>query len=107
MVDVVWQRSRVVPPRREERAVFKTAWSGRPSLPFFQDGISEKEQKMDTKSLEDIVAILNQKSEEYDLCGIEFTMEDAEDVAKLMADGKSKEEAIEEVLAEIRNVLEM
>ena len=62
---------------------------------------------MDAKTIEDIVAILNQKSEEYDLCGIEFTQEDAEDVSKLMAEGKSKEEAIEEVLDEIRTVLEM
>lgn len=44
---------------------------------------------MDTKTVEEIVAILNQKSEEYDLCGIEFTQEDAEDVSKLMAEGKS------------------
>ena len=64
---------------------------------------------MNTDYLKSLLDDLNAKANDsYDgLCGVELTLEDAETVAKFMSEGKTKDEAMTEVLDEIQNVLDM
>ena len=48
---------------------------------------------------------LDEKKRQYELDGVEITLEDATTVLNMMSDGLSKDEAIDEVLNDICNVL--
>lgn len=52
-----------------------------------------------------IFSDLNENAEQYDLCGVEFTLEDVDYVKSLMAEGTSYDDAIHECLTNIREVL--
>ena len=52
-----------------------------------------------------IFSDLNENAEQYDLCGVEFTLEDVDYVNSLIEAGKSYDDAIHECLTNIRDVL--
>jgi hypothetical protein len=52
-----------------------------------------------------IFSDLNENAKHYDLCGVEFTLEDVEYVTSLIEAGTSYDEAIHECLTNIREVL--
>ncbi len=52
-----------------------------------------------------IFSDLNENAEHYDLCGVEFTLEDVDYVKSLMEEGTSYDDAIHECLTNIREVL--
>lgn len=52
-----------------------------------------------------IFSDLNENAKHYDLCGVEFTLEDVEYVQSLIEAGTSYDEAIHECLTNIREVL--
>ena len=57
---------------------------------------------------EEILSIqreLDEKKHQYELDGVEITIEDAITVLNIMSNGLSKDEAIDEVLNDICNVL--
>ena len=57
---------------------------------------------------EEILSIqreLDEKKHQYELDGVEITLEDAITVLNIMSNGLSKDEAIDEVLNDICNVL--
>lgn len=52
-----------------------------------------------------IFSDLNENAKRYDLCGVEFTLEDVEYVNSLIEAGTSYDDAIHECLTNIREVL--
>lgn len=52
-----------------------------------------------------IFSDLNENAERYDLCGVEFTLEDVDYVKSLIKEGISYDDAIHECLTNIREVL--
>lgn len=52
-----------------------------------------------------IFSDLNENAKHYDLCGVEFTLEDVEYVKSLIEAGTSYDDAIHECLTNIREVL--
>ena len=52
-----------------------------------------------------IFSDLNENAKQYDLCGVEFTLEDVDYVKSLMEEGTSYDDAIHECLTNIREVL--
>ena len=52
-----------------------------------------------------IFSDLNENAKQYDLCGVEFTLEDVEYVKSLIEEGTSYDDAIHECLTNIREVL--
>lgn len=52
-----------------------------------------------------IFSDLNKNAKQYDLCGVEFTLEDVDYVKSLIEEGTSYDDAIHECLTNIREVL--
>ena len=52
-----------------------------------------------------IMRVLDEKKRQYELDGVEITSEDAVNVLNIMSNGLSKDEAIDEVLNDICDVL--
>lgn len=52
-----------------------------------------------------IFSDLNENAKHYDLCGVEFTLEDVDYVNSLIEAGTSYDDAIHEYLTNIREVL--
>jgi hypothetical protein len=52
-----------------------------------------------------IFSDLNKNAKHYDLCGVEFTLEDVDYVNSLIEEGTSYDDAIHECLTNIREVL--
>ena len=52
-----------------------------------------------------IMRVLDEKKRQYELDGVEITSEDAITVLNIMSNGLSKDEAIDEVLNDICDVL--
>ena len=63
------------------------------------------EAKYSYKEIISIMRVLDEKKRQYELDGVEITPEDAITVLNIMSNGLSKDEAIDEVLNDICEVL--
>ena len=61
--------------------------------------------KYSYKEIISIMRVLDEKKRQYELDGVEITSEDAVNVINMMSNGLSKDEAIDEVLNDICDVL--
>ena len=63
------------------------------------------EAKYSYKEIISIMRVLDEKKRQYELDGVEITSEDAVNVLNMMSNGLSKDDAIDEVLNGIYEVL--
>ena len=63
------------------------------------------EAKYSYKEIISIMRVLDEKKRQYELDGVEITSEDAVNVLNMMSNGMSKDDAIDEVLNGIYEVL--